>query len=487
MARYKILVVDDEETRNPIYESLFRVSDPSSNYFELEFANNSYAEFLEKNSATTYHCYIVDISLNGPGWSNSSDKTFNVFSLVLEEIGNKRPIVLISAKWGNVIEWLNNFLEYNIVSVIDFMAVGDGTASDNMVYNSILTILKKTYKFSDFDKPASEQINILHISDLQFCEINDDNPDSTKKKTLVDELLLDIPNYLSCNLINIDFIAITGDITENALPSEFEYAERWLKDFCEKILGKYDSERVFLVNRNHDYNLSLNSLNHFKFEYGSSPLKMEKLAKHIEDYSQISFLPYKSFLTKMTNENLDSLTYYNYKFQHLGIRFLILNTLETYNVKISSNRNDMFNINDLTFQNIIDRERKSTDNDLFTIILSHASPNNLGYLNLTDKKYFWKKIENSVSRFKNSLLLSGHQHEESYLTPIPVKNGGKLIHIQAKTLLAVPSESGISRGFSVVTLDRKDKKITKITNQIYSINSSMGIDKSTIRFEPIDD
>jgi len=484
MARYKILVVDDEKTRNSKYESLFRVLDPESNDFELEFANNSFAEFLDKNSLKTFHCYIVDISLNGKGWSNTSNPT-SVFRRVLEEIGNDKPIVLLSSKWGNVITWLNDFiLEYNIVNLIDWKAVEDGSAS-GMIYISILAILKKMYKFSDFHKADDESINILHISDLQFGEINKDkDPVGAKKKALANMLIDEIPNYLSCNRIKIDFIAITGDITENALPSEFEIAESWIRNFCEKIFGRYDSERILFINGNHDYNLSLNSLNHFRFKYGSSPLKMEPLVKPIEDYTQMSFTPYKNFLMRMTNENPDSLTYYNYKFQHLGIRFLFLNTLETYKVEISSSVENMFNITDETFSNFIDKDGRRPNTYFFTIILSHASPNSLGYLALSDKKDLWEKFENSVSRFGKSLLLSGHHHESSFLTPIPVKHGGKLCYIQARTFLSTPSDSGVPRGFSIVTLNRKAKQVTKIINQLYSIGKH-GIDVSDWQEEPL--
>lgn len=488
MAKYKILIVDDEESRISTYKSLFRTEKNDSNDFELEFATKSLSEFLKKNSEDTFHCYVVDISLNGEGWCDSDIKSCDPLKHVLNDIGEKKPIVLLSSVWGEVITWLNEFIpKHNIISLIDWMAVINQNDSlvSGMIYNNILTALKKIYKFSDLNKQIDEPIRILHISDLQFGEKSEDDKDGSHKQLLVDELINEIPNYLSCTGINIDFIAVTGDITQSALPSEFDLAEEWLKKLCENIFGKYDSERLLLVNGNHDFNLSLNSLNFFEFKYGSKPLSMKKLKKPLVDYSQLSLIPYQNFLTKMTNENINSLTYYNTRFKYLGIRFLHLNTLETYNV-LNSSSEDIFYITNDTFPSIIDKEIITPDNHVFTIVLSHASPNNLGYQTTNrGRKRLWERIENSVSRFNKSLFLSGHHHEDYFLTPIPVKNNGKLYSSVAPTLLSKPDEDG-TRGFCVITLDRKNKKVIKITNQLFTISSKLAVIESNRTEEPID-
>lgn len=473
MAKYKILIVDDEESRVPKYQSLFKVDKTGD--FELEFATKSFSDFLEKNSQT-FHCYVVDISLNK--WNDTKDLTADPFKHVLETIGDKKPIVLLSSEWKNVITWLNDFIhKHNIVTLIDWMAIerqDESTAlASGMVYNNMLAALKKIYQFSDFNKQDNEPINILHISDLQFGELNREDNTGVRKQMLIDELLNEIPNYLSNKQIRVDFIVVTGDITESALPSEFETAEKWLTKFCEKIFGSYNADRLLLTNGNHDYNLSLNSLNYFKFKYGSSPLEMERM-EQITDYMQMAFLPYRQFLSKMTNESFDSMTYYNNKFQHLGIRFLHLNTLETYNVENSSSE-DIFNITNDTFKDIID-DVQNNNNQIFTIILSHASPKNLGYMTQnTEKKTLWERFENSASRFCKSLLLSGHEHTDSYLSSIPIKNGANLYSSVAPTLLSKPEESGITRGFYLLTLERESKKVKKIKNQLYMIDSKRAI------------
>lgn len=484
MAKYNILIVDDEESRIPLYKRIFRVETGSeSQAFKLVFATESLEQFLEFNSNDYFHCYIVDLSLDTPGWKGEMNgKDSSAFNHVLNDIGETKPVILLSSYWENVIDWLNPFIrQYNIISLIDWKMVKEKNAGPDQgkdIFNNVYTLLNKYYRKGELpDIKDNDPIQILFLSDLQFGERN--QACSVKKSTLSDLMLREIPSFLSNRGIRVDLVVVTGDIAEYGLPSEYEKATNWLKNLCERLWGKFDPDRLLLVNGNHDYNLSINALNHFRFKYGSEPIEMETLKDEdcLKDYTMMAFYPYKKFLDDITNETHDDLTYYNDKFYHLGIRFLHLNVMEGYNVQRS--KGTFFNVSDETFNEIIDKEQANYDGNPFTIILSHASPAELGYNNHSVLDGRWSQCVNAFKRFKSALFLHGHIHVEDTLNRIRLEQNALLYTSCTPTLLSNPEQTGNARGFKLVTLTRKNKKVVKVTDKLFRVTPLHSIEETS--------
>lgn len=437
---------------------------------------------MEINSNDYFHCYIVDLSLDTPGWKGKLEgKDSRAFDHVLNEIGTTKPVILLSSYWEEVINWLNPYIQqYNIISLIDWKMIKEKNnefCQGKIIFNNVYTLLNKYYRKGDLPNIRdNDPIQILFLSDLQFGEKSKVN--SINKSTLSDLMLREIPNYLSNRGIQIDLVVVTGDIAESGLPSEYEKATEWLKKLCVKLWSKFDPDRLLLVNGNHDYNLSINALNHFRFKYGSTPLEMEQLKDEdcLDDYTTMAFYPYKKFLDDITNETHDNLTYYNDKFYHLGLRFLHLNVMESYNAKQSNTT--LFDISDKTFEDIIDKEQANYEGNPFTIILSHAAPFELGYNNHTMEDNRWTQYATAFKRFKKALFLHGHIHVEDILNRIKLDPNALLYTSCTPTLLSDPEQTGITRGFKLVTLKRENKKVTEITDRLFRINAQHAIEEA---------
>jgi len=466
MAKYKILVIDDEKSRIPIYNKLLKIDDSTYNEFEVDFVTDSFSEMVQKD-LDSYHCFIIDMCLESENWIDQTNKR-DPFDRVIKEIGDKKPIVILSARWDEAASWLNSyFKEYNIIHLIIWNEIN---ASMNSIRTNIFQQLTRIYGTSNFAIGDDEPIRILHVSDLQFGERSNEDSLGVKKNILSSAMLTEIPNHLSNSNLTPHFVVLTGDITENALPSEYILAANWIKELCSNIFFTYQPDKILIVNGNHDYNLSLNALNYFKFEYGSNPdLKMTKLDSAINDFENAAFNPYIDFLKDMNVVN--KLTYFNDAFRHIGIRFLHLNTLENYNVSIS-NKSSLFDITQNTL-NELTKSQKTKD-ILFPIILSHAQPRNLGYMN-NEKDELWTRFKNFVSYYRNSLFLCGHEHVDDYLTQIPVKHNGYMYYSGCPTLLSKPNATGISRGFSLITLIRENKRVNRIETQLFNVDTHQAV------------
>src|SRR5688500_5721392 len=95
---YKLVIIDDESQRNETYQRIF------DNGFEIEIQNDISSEFLQNA--------IIDPKLDGIvldmvlSKSNNPDK--ESFERVMEMIGNKKPVILVSRSFNTIASWLNN-------------------------------------------------------------------------------------------------------------------------------------------------------------------------------------------------------------------------------------------------------------------------------------------------------------------------------------------------------------------------------------------
>lgn len=97
------------------------------------------------------------------------------------------------------------------------------------------------------ERPASEPIRVLHLSDLHL-----------RGDRSVNELLQPLDADLRTNLrvTRLDYLVVSGDLTDKHTPQGFEYAEQ----FLQQVLSRFglNANRLILVPGNHDVDLQTN-------------------------------------------------------------------------------------------------------------------------------------------------------------------------------------------------------------------------------------
>ena len=90
------------------------------------------------------------------------------------------------------------------------------------------------------------KIEILHLSDIHFKRNKDDENETFRKK-VSQEMLAKIKEHIDSNNLNLDFVAVTGDIAFSG--KEYEEA----KSFFKELKLVLPERTVFLaVPGNHD-------------------------------------------------------------------------------------------------------------------------------------------------------------------------------------------------------------------------------------------
>jgi 3',5'-cyclic AMP phosphodiesterase CpdA len=90
------------------------------------------------------------------------------------------------------------------------------------------------------------KIEILHLSDIHFKK-NKDDKRKTFREAVREKMLATITEHIDNNNLDLDFVAVTGDIAFSG--TEYEEAKR----FFEELKSKVPEKAVFLpVPGNHD-------------------------------------------------------------------------------------------------------------------------------------------------------------------------------------------------------------------------------------------
>jgi small GTP-binding protein len=258
-------------------------------------------------------------------------------------------------------------------------------------------------------------IRILHLSDLHWGEEED-------SKTRVSPLIRDLQsNDLSVE--KLDYIVITGDLTNRATEKEFKTASQFLSELSSRF--KLSAERCIIVPGNHDlswdvevykwepkrkYKLDEKEVKRRGYiEQGNGYLipneeayskRFENYAKFFKDFTQ------RDFLQKPTSQWLTSL------FEETRIQFLMLNSawqIDEYNPERSD-------INFAALQNAMDeadikikesKEKKALPDQakVFRIAAFHHPATG-------NEKIIKEEFLEHLRQGKVTLCLHGHIHED---------------------------------------------------------------------------
>jgi small GTP-binding protein len=259
-------------------------------------------------------------------------------------------------------------------------------------------------------------IRILHLSDLHWGE------EGEGSKTSVPPLMRDLRSD-DLGVEQLDYLVVTGDLTNYATEKEFQTAFHFLSELRSRF--KLSAERCIIVPGNHDLNWDVKVYEwHPKrkikidekeakkkgyIEEGNGylirdeeayPKRFENYAKFFKDFTQ------RDFLLKSTSQWLTSL------FEETGIQFLMLNSawqIDEYN-------RDRSDINFDALQNALDeaeikikefKEKKAPTEQVKILRIAafhHPATGN----EKISKEAFLEHLRQE----KVSLCLHGHVHED---------------------------------------------------------------------------
>ena len=462
MKKKKLLIIDDQwKERNHSYEFLL------NDNFLLDYLDINNPDELSKIDNPDVDAIIVDIFLG-----TEKELAKERFTLVLDYINDKRPIILISSVFNEVASWITN-PRNSKVYILDYYGWMEIFNPNNKLLEDdkkticfrIEEKLNNYYKRTLSKKKNNEKITILHISDLQYGDKNFTEGDVSTNKLISDKLIeLEI---------RPDLVLITGDFAYEGLPSEFIGAAEWINRLCKLIFPRDFNnyhERILLVPGNHDINFTLSAAEAYKFDKNAINgeyliIREENLVNENLIYGFLPFCEFAFGLTKDYRwiENENKLCWINDKFINWGVRFVHLNTVSEICYKnFSDIKNKNLSICDKVIKNLIDNVASYSD-ELFTIFLGHNSPNDFGYDDIKLKKNCIN-LFGLINALKCNLYCNGHIHKQFIREyPHEGKYTSSLKYIGASTLnLNSSSRPGDSRkGFNIIELSRENGKINK--------------------------
>ena len=104
--------------------------------------------------------------------------------------------------------------------------------------------IKRAFEEAQYQQPTAEPIRILHLSDVHFTA--DDDP-VTRLQPLISDLT---DQQDGLGLERLDYLVISGDLTNRASAEEFEQAYQFISQLIERF--ELSAERCIIVPGNHD-------------------------------------------------------------------------------------------------------------------------------------------------------------------------------------------------------------------------------------------
>lgn len=456
--KYKIMVIDDQrQSRERAYKAVLPAETFDTVYIWTR------REFAEKK-ATPVDCYIIDVFLDTGDWENTD--AAELLNSFVKDSPRPAPIFFISEKWGDerVLDFLKRMVTFR-VDVMHFLAWSEfsrASASDdgaeqrmNSLQKKLLFELDRWHGRSNLKLEDSESIKILVLADLQFGDSKTD-PEATFAEQ-------QIAHALKQEHMVPDLIALAGDISYSGNPEEYQLAETRLKeDLIGPLWGDDSIERnrdkIILVPGNHDVNLRFSACDKYKYDFKKQTLDAIPLISSPKSHHEYALEPFRRFAFQMTGDNnwktSPQMSWIDRRFEHLGIRFFILNSVHDLN----ADNPDYASFSEDALRRINRSILGSNHSPFFSIAVSHHglrpadAQNNVKFIEK------WCEANKSFSMNNISLWLFGHFHnifDSQVHNEEPFKQS-PLWCIQAPS---VRIRDGGIRGFYVLELKRKDGKV----------------------------
>ncbi|GHU48893.1 hypothetical protein AGMMS50289_25870 [Betaproteobacteria bacterium] len=479
MMRYKVLVADDEP-------DLFRARyaqllDNPENDFEWKMVETR--DEFERTNFREYDAVILDINLTH--WRNMP------LTEAVRKIPQTVPIVFASGKWHidttiNVIrEVLADAKDANFVQILilDDLSADTAPLKIKAVREQLRLAIAKARRYTQLSVEDDDPIHILHLSDPQYGD-----PDTDGWASLVEE---QIARFLYTLCPELHLIAITGDITYQGLPSEFDEARSRIENLLNHVFSTRGRERLLLVPGNHDVNLRLAAADCIDFDFKSSRPVVRDGACKPTAQRQFALQPFCQFAWDMTGDprwldtTSENLCWVNESFRHLGLRFVLLNTVS----ELDCANPGLATLPAKTLQKLLQSPRESER--LFSIAVAHHGPSSVPETVAISN---WPDVGNFLYAAGVRMFIHGHGHERrverlgwdgvpTMVEGIPANENDQLtqdefLRIMAPTShLAATSPSGVSRrpngaarGFNLITLQRVQRQVQRVEVQTFTLD-----------------
>ncbi len=472
MARYRVLVVDDEMTSN---ENLFKRLFQGDSDFAWEPASTW--DECNKDRLRAFDAILLDVNLDH--WGKT---LLDAFKIVEE----KCPVVLVSQYWPetrthrHISEALAGAKTVNLAGTLALNDLGrdgwEGHAASML--SQLRLVIARHRQQGALDLGESDPIRILHLSDPQYGDPSEDN--------LAFLVMKEISRYVLGDLrLKIHFIAITGDITYSGQPGEFVTAEEKLKSLVKEILPNREDwrERLLIVPGNHDVDLLLTSADEIQYKFGDlNPIVVTPGSTDIS-HRRYGLQAFRDFAWRLSGNphwrDSNDLLWTNDSFRHLGVRFYMLNSAAVIDSRSPKN----YEIPITALDNLVGNH--SSDEGLFGMVLAHHGPIATG-MNAREAIQNWPQVSKSIQNTPIRMFIHGHGHarladvvsltSEAKFRKVEGKlDHGEMLRVMApSTHIKVENEDVNAkpvepRGFNLITLNRSYGKVESVDVDSYEL------------------
>lgn len=478
--RYKVLVADDEPD---LYRDRYALllDDPDDG-FAWKLAGTR--DEFEHTDFSQYDAVILDINLTG--WRHMS------LNEAVRTIRPSVPIVFASGKWREettirvIREVLADAKDANFVQILILDDLNADTAPLKIraVREQLRLSIAKAQRYTQLLVGDNEPIHILHLSDPQYGD-----PDTDGWASLAEE---QVARFIHDLCPRLHLVAITGDITYQGLPSEFDEARSRIGSLLSNVFGTGGRERLLLVPGNHDVNLRLAAADCIDFDFKAKRPVVRDGCCEPTGQRRFALQPFCRFAWEMTGDPrwLDAenknLCWVNESFRHLGLRFIVLNTVSELDCSNPARATLPLE----TLRRLVPSPREPER--LFSIALAHhgpvsipAGPDEVAIGN-------WPDVGGFLYVAGVRMFIHGHGHERRVerlgWDGAPAMVGGRpadgqlsqdeFVRVMAPTShLAPTSPSGVrrrpdgaARGFNLISLLRPQGHVQRVIVQTFSLH-----------------
>lgn len=473
MLRYKVLVADDEPNLNRDRYALL-LDDPGAG-FEWKLAETR--EEFERTDFSQYDAVILDINLTN--WRHMP------LTEAVRTIMPPVPIVFASGRWHEehtvkvVREVLADAKDANFVQILILDDLGADTAQLKVraVREQLRLAIAKTQRYAHLNAADDEPIYLLHLSDPQYGD-----PDTDGWAGLTEE---NIARFLHDLCPRLHMVAISGDITYQGLPSEFEIARKRIERLLWQIFGQGGKERLLLVPGNHDVNLRLAAADCVDFSFASGRPKVRRRGSDSRELRRMALQPFCRFAWRLTSDprwlEAEELCWVNESFRHVGLRFVHLSTVSELDCSAPIRATIPLE----TLRELVPTSRDPTQ--LFSIALAHhgpASPPDTCDVGIEN----WPDVGGYLCAAGVRMFIHGHGHDRrverlgwngapAMVAGRPADgqlDGNEFVRVMAPTshLGSMRRPDGAARGFNLITLNRSDRQVRGVKVQTFKLDGS---------------
>ena len=475
---YRVLVIDNNfEGRKKYYNEL--INEDVGNQLTLVHPFNADDLEIIKEKSLTANIALVDIYLDDDSLKPFLLNGKDVIELIQEENKNI-PIYLISDKWDRNAFGIykDYFLRDKIVGGATIKQLESIGERSKIRLDIKKAIIKNTNNIA-LDISPNDDLNILHLSDLQFggdwekIGKNTDNP----YDCVIDDIIASIPLKDDGNRVDTHIIVITGDISQTGSPEEFLDAYKYLSGLCDEL--RIEKTSRFIVPGNHDISLPLCASSKVKVNLkGKKKLSFTEDKKVMNTYG---LAPFNDFAISFTGRDDWSLDYSKSEkelhrnsfistvFRNYGINIIGLNSVINLNIEQPKSPSI-----DNKFISEINNNLKNLyefDNEIINFYLIHHKP----WPDTDDSlKEDGEELLRKLSQYNDAFVLCGHRHEGcSNRQPFSSKTKECFLYSISPTPSLIDRKPNTLRGFNYISLKREKDKIKEV--EITTFNHAGGV------------